>query len=91
MLNVDEFDGVVVGAGAAGLIAALRAATLGAHIALIEAEDGSTSNLAVSGGLFPGAGTRFQAPFGIADSPNCGRPTSAARRAARSMRWCCVP
>lgn len=69
MLNVDEFDGVVVGAGAAGLIAALRAATLGAHIALIEAEDGSTSNLAVSGGLFPGAGTRFQAPLGIADSP----------------------
>lgn len=64
-----NFDAVIVGAGAAGLMAALRAALGGARVAVLEIGDGERSNLAASGGLFAGAGTRFQAKSGVTDSP----------------------
>jgi fumarate reductase flavoprotein subunit len=64
-----SFDGVIIGAGAAGLVAALRAAKSGAKIALLDQARGDNSNLVVSGGLVAGAGTRFQAAAGITDSP----------------------
>jgi fumarate reductase flavoprotein subunit len=63
------WDAVIVGAGAAGLMTALRAASLGARIALLDVAAGERSNLVVSGGMFAGAGTRFQAEAGQADSP----------------------
>jgi fumarate reductase flavoprotein subunit len=62
-------DGVVIGAGASGLMAALRAAAGGARVALLDCARGDQSNLVVSGGLFAAAGTRFQAATGVADSP----------------------
>ena len=61
-------DVIVGGAGAAGLIAALAAARAGARVALFDRDDGTGSNLAVSGGLIAAAGTPWQADAGIADS-----------------------
>ncbi|MBX6372785.1 MAG: FAD-binding protein [Acetobacteraceae bacterium] len=64
-----EFDAIVVGAGAAGLVAALRAASGGARVALIERDASTPCNLAISGGLVAAAGTRWQAEAGVADDP----------------------
>ncbi len=63
------YDAIVVGAGAAGLLASLRAATLGMRVALLDAAEGERSNLSVSGGMFAAAGTKVQAGAGIVDSP----------------------
>jgi len=62
-----QADLLVAGAGAAGMMAALVAAHQGASVLLLERDPGGPSNLLVSGGLFPGAGTRYQAQAGIAD------------------------
>jgi fumarate reductase flavoprotein subunit len=51
------------------MIGALAAAHRGASVLLYECELEGPSNLRVSGGLFPGAGTRFQREAGIQDSP----------------------
>jgi fumarate reductase flavoprotein subunit len=62
-------DIVIVGAGAAGLFSALVAARRGASVILLERDLNGPSNLLVSGGLFPGAGSRFQREAGVEDSP----------------------
>lgn len=66
-----DIDVLVAGAGAAGLGAALAAAQDGASVILVEAtehfRDGS--NTAMSTSMIPAGGTRFQAEFGIEDSP----------------------
>lgn len=64
-----QWDGVIAGAGAAGMLAALRAADAGAEVALLDGADADQSNLAASSGMFSAAGTRFQAAAGIEDSP----------------------
>lgn len=64
-------DLVVAGAGAAGMMAALVAAHHGVSVLLLERDLGGPSNLLVSGGLFPGAGTRYQAQAGIPDDAQC--------------------
>ena len=61
------FDAVIVGAGAAGLFAALKADDLGARVALLDGFDAERSNLWVSSGLFSAAGTRFQHAAGVDD------------------------
>ncbi len=61
-------DAIIVGAGAAGLVAALRAARHGLRVVLLEGGDGHKSNLMASGGMFSAAGTRFQAAAWVADS-----------------------
>ena len=63
-----SFDLVVVGAGAAGMMGALVAAHRGARVALLEHDLAGDSNLKVSGGLFPAAGSRFQMAAGVVDS-----------------------
>jgi fumarate reductase flavoprotein subunit len=63
-----QADTVIVGAGAAGLFAALVAARRGASVLLLERDLGGPSNLLVSGGLFPGAGSRLQRAGGVEDS-----------------------
>jgi fumarate reductase flavoprotein subunit len=63
-----DADAIVVGAGAGGLMGALAAAHLGVNVLLLEKDLDAESNLLVSGGLFPGAGTRFQRQAGIEDS-----------------------
>ena len=59
---------VVVGAGAAGCVAALRAAALGASVTLLEKEEHGAT-IERGGGWIFAAGTRWQAAAGIADSP----------------------
>jgi fumarate reductase flavoprotein subunit len=66
---MSEIDVVVAGAGAAGMMAALVAASRGARVALLERDAGARNTLAASGGLFAAAGTRWQAALGIDDSP----------------------
>ncbi len=61
------FDAIVIGAGAAGLMAALSAAHRGVQVLLLEWNLAGSSNLLVSGGLFAGAGTRWQKEAGIED------------------------
>ena len=64
-----QADAVVIGAGAAGMMGALVAAERGARVQLFEAQLEGPSNLRVSGGLFTGAGTRWQRDAGIEDEP----------------------
>lgn len=60
---------VIVGAGAAGLVAALHARALGAEVLVLERDALPRGSTALSAGLIPAAGTRWQAAAGIADSP----------------------
>jgi fumarate reductase flavoprotein subunit len=68
-----EFDSevplLIVGAGAAGLCAALAASEAGVDPVVIERDAVPAGSTALSAGLIPAAGTRFQAVQGIADSP----------------------
>jgi fumarate reductase flavoprotein subunit len=59
---------VVVGAGAAGLCAALRVAEAGSPVVVIERDKLPGGSTALSAGLIPAAGTRFQRARGIDDS-----------------------
>ena len=59
---------VVVGAGAAGCVAALRAAAVGTPVVLLEKEEHGAT-IERGGGWIFAAGTRWQAAAGIADSP----------------------
>jgi fumarate reductase flavoprotein subunit len=63
-------DVLVIGAGAAGLIAALRAHAAGAHVIVVERDAMPRGSTALSAGLIPAAGTKFQAAAGIQDSPD---------------------
>ena len=60
---------VVIGAGAAGLIAALAAREAGADVLVIERDALPRGSTALSAGLIPAAGTRWQREAGIADDP----------------------
>jgi fumarate reductase flavoprotein subunit len=64
-----SFDIIVVGAGAAGLTAALRAATLDLRVLLLDRSDGADSDFAKSGGSASAAGTVQQAAAGVPDTP----------------------
>ena len=67
-----EFDAhaplLIIGAGAAGLCAALAAKEAGVDAVVIEREAAPSGSTALSAGLIPAAGTRFQREKGIADS-----------------------
>jgi succinate dehydrogenase/fumarate reductase flavoprotein subunit len=60
---------IVVGAGGAGLAAAVSAAELGARVIVFESERAVGGSMALSGGVFYAAGTSVQARLGIEDSP----------------------
>jgi fumarate reductase flavoprotein subunit len=66
-LRFENAGVVIVGAGAAGLSAALRAAEVGVPVAVIERDRSPAGSTALSAGLIPAAGTRFQRAKGIAD------------------------
>jgi len=59
----------IVGAGAAGLVAALAAAEAGAEPLVIERDPIPRGSTALSAGLIPAAGTRWQRELGVDDSP----------------------
>jgi fumarate reductase flavoprotein subunit len=59
---------LIVGAGACGMIAALAAHEAGQDVLLIEADAVPSGSTALSAGLIPAAGTRFQAEVGIDDT-----------------------
>lgn len=63
-----DVDVLVVGAGACGLIAALRAAQAGASVAVLEKLDRFAGNTMLSCGSIPAAGTRMQREAGITDN-----------------------
>jgi len=59
---------LIIGAGAAGLCAALAAKEAGIEPIVIERDTVPSGSTALSAGLIPAAGTRFQRAKGIADS-----------------------
>ena len=78
MSEVKPADGVaftyqapvqIIGAGAAGLCAALAAAESGSQPVVIERDAIPSGSTALSAGLIPAAGTRFQRAAGIRDEP----------------------
>lgn len=63
-----DYDVIVVGAGAAGLSAAVAAADAGAQVLLVEADTQVGGSSRLSGGHFYAAGTQQQRQAGIQDS-----------------------
>lgn len=59
---------LIIGAGACGLVAALAASDAGADVLVVEADAAPAGSTALSAGLIPAAGTRFQRDTGIDDS-----------------------
>src|SRR5579872_6065765 len=59
---------LIIGAGAAGLCAALAAKEAGVDAVVVERDAVPSGSTALSAGLIPAAGTRFQRAKGIADS-----------------------
>jgi fumarate reductase flavoprotein subunit len=60
---------LIVGAGAAGLCAALAAAEAGVEVLVVERDAVPAGSTALSAGLIPAAATRLQRAKGIVDSP----------------------
>jgi fumarate reductase flavoprotein subunit len=60
---------IVVGAGAAGLCAALAAQEAGVEVLVLERDPVPRGSTALSAGLIPAAGTRWQRAAGLEDSP----------------------
>lgn len=65
-----EYDLIVVGGGACGMVAALAASDAGKSVLILEKLDQPGGNSTLSTGSVPGAGTRFQREAGIEDSPS---------------------
>jgi fumarate reductase flavoprotein subunit len=62
-----EAEVVVIGAGACGLVAALRAKAAGAEVIVLERDASPSGSTSMSSGFVPAAGTRFQRAIGIDD------------------------
>jgi flavocytochrome c len=60
---------VIIGAGAAGFCAALAAKEAGVDAVVIERDAVPSGSTALSAGLIPAAGTRFQRAKAVADTP----------------------
>ncbi|MEM5470361.1 FAD-dependent oxidoreductase [Hoeflea sp. AS60] len=62
-----EADVVVIGAGACGLVAALRAKAAGAEVIVLERDASPSGSTSMSSGFVPAPATRFQRAIGVAD------------------------
>jgi len=62
-----EAEVLIIGGGAAGMVAALAAAEAGAEPVVVERDAVPRGSTALSAGLIPAAGTRWQRAAGIAD------------------------
>jgi fumarate reductase flavoprotein subunit len=93
---------VIVGAGAAGLCAALAAHEAGVEVVVFERDPLPRGSTALSAGLIPAAGTRFQRALGISDCAelfatdirqkahdegNAAITELVAREAAATVEW----
>ncbi|MFN3938078.1 MAG: FAD-dependent oxidoreductase [Gemmobacter sp.] len=93
---------LIVGAGAAGLTAALAAAEAGQEVLVLERDPVPSGSTALSAGLIPAAGSRWQAAAGIDDDParlaadiqrkakgenDPGLVALMARNAAPALEW----
>ena len=65
-----ETDVLVVGAGACGIVAGLRALEAGVEVIVVERDAVPSGSTALSSGFIPAPGTRFQKSLGIEDSPD---------------------
>jgi len=66
--NIDaEADVVVIGAGACGLVAALRARATGAEVIVLERDASPSGSTSMSSGFVPAPATRFQRAIGVED------------------------
>ena len=65
----NEYDFIIVGAGTAGLPAAIFASKRGARVLLLDAAGDIGGTLHLSTGQMSAAGTRLQASLGIVDTP----------------------
>ncbi len=65
-----EAEVLIIGAGAAGLVAALAAREAGAEPVVMERDAVPRGSTALSAGLVPAAGTRWQRAANIDDDPN---------------------
>ncbi|MGB3634977.1 MAG: FAD-dependent oxidoreductase [Rubrobacteraceae bacterium] len=63
----EQWPQVIVGGGGCGMVAALAAAREGGRVLVLEKEREPGGNTALSTGLIPAAGTRFQQEAGIQD------------------------
>lgn len=72
---------LIVGGGAAGMVAALAAAEAGAEPVVVERDAVPRGSTALSAGLIPAAGTRWQRAARIEDSP--GRFAADIRRKSK--------
>lgn len=63
-----DIETLIVGAGACGLVAALAAHEEGQMVLAVEADPAPSGSTALSAGLVPAAGTRFQRDAGIDDT-----------------------
>jgi fumarate reductase flavoprotein subunit len=61
---------LIIGAGAAGLVAAISAAEAGQEVLVLERDALPAGSTALSAGLIPAAGTRYQRAAGIDDDPD---------------------
>ena len=69
-LAKEQWDAIVIGAGTAGIPAAISAAERGLKVLVIEKASVIGGTLFVSSGQISGAGTVFQERKGIKDSPD---------------------
>lgn len=60
---------VVIGAGACGLTAGLRALEAGAETVVLERDPRPTGSTSMSSGFIPAPGTRFQRATGVSETP----------------------
>ncbi|WNL39549.1 FAD-dependent oxidoreductase [Halomonas sp. PAMB 3232] len=72
--HTTEFDAhlplLIIGAGACGLVAALKAREAGIELAVLERDALPRGSTAMSQGFIPAAGTRFQKALEVEDSPS---------------------
>lgn len=64
-----ETEVVVIGAGACGLTAGLRALEAGAEVVVLERDARPTGSTSMSSGFIPAPGTRFQRAIGVEETP----------------------
>jgi fumarate reductase flavoprotein subunit len=62
-----EAEVVVIGAGACGLVAALRAKAAGAEVIVLERDASPLGSTSMSSGFVPAPATRFQHAIGVND------------------------